>query len=140
MEDRLNKAREEALARIESAQDVEALRAVDRDYVGKGGVVAELLASIPNLPPAERGSVGKGANVLKREIVDGIAARKAALEAAEVEALRSGAGFDPTLPGAPVERGSLHPLTRVRREVEDIFLLMGPLYRRVERLSGASSQ
>jgi phenylalanyl-tRNA synthetase alpha chain len=125
MEDRLNQAREEALARIESAQDVEALRAVDRDFVGKGGVVAELLASIPGLPPAERGAVGKGANVLKREIVDGIAARKAALEEAEVEALRSGAGFDPTLPGAPTERGSLHPLTRVRREVEDIFLSMG---------------
>jgi len=125
MEDRLTQAREAALASITAAGDVDALRAVDREYVGKGGVVAEMLASIPSLPPAERGAVGKGANLLKREITEAIAARKAALEEAEVEALRSGAGFDPTMPGADAERGSLHPLTRVRREVEDIFLSMG---------------
>lgn len=125
MEDRLNQARQDALARVAAAEDAAALRAVDKDYVGKGGVVAELLASIPSLPPEQRGAVGKGANQLKREILEAIAAKKAELEAAEVEAQRSGAGFDPTMPGAPTDRGSLHPLTTVRREVEDIFLSMG---------------
>ncbi|HKX46736.1 MAG TPA: phenylalanine--tRNA ligase subunit alpha, partial [Planctomycetota bacterium] len=33
--------------------------------------------------------------------------------------------FDPTLPGAPLRAGSLHPLTRVQREVEDLFVSMG---------------
>lgn len=125
MEDRLNQARQDALARVAAAEDAAALRAVDKDYVGKGGVVAELLASIPSLPPEQRGAVGKGANLLKREILEAIAAKKSELEAAEVEAQRSGAGFDPTMPGAPTDRGSLHPLTTVRREVEDIFLSMG---------------
>ncbi len=33
--------------------------------------------------------------------------------------------FDPTLPGARVERGSLHPITQVTRELEDLFTSMG---------------
>ncbi len=38
---------------------------------------------------------------------------------------RSGAGFDPTLPAPRPERGSLHPLVRVQRELEDLFTSMG---------------
>ncbi|MCB9915474.1 MAG: phenylalanine--tRNA ligase subunit alpha [Planctomycetes bacterium] len=125
MEDRLNELRAEALARVAAATDEAALRAVDKDYNGKEGAVTLLLASVPGLPPAERPVVGKGANVLKRDIQGAIAARKEALEQAAVEAERSGAGFDATLPGAPQSRGSLHPLTQVRREVEAIFTSMG---------------
>ena len=33
--------------------------------------------------------------------------------------------FDPTLPGLPIPRGSLHPLTQMRRRIEDIFVGMG---------------
>jgi phenylalanyl-tRNA synthetase alpha chain len=93
--------------------------------VGKAGAVTSLLASIPSLPPAERPVVGKGANALKREVLEAIEGRAAELEAQALEAARSGAGFDATLPPAPARRGSLHPVTRVRREVEDIFTSMG---------------
>jgi phenylalanyl-tRNA synthetase alpha chain len=87
--------------------------------------VSELLASVPSLPPEQRPIVGKGANLLKRELQAAIAERKQALELAAIEAERAGGDFDPTLPGAPQLRGSLHPLTQVRREVEDIFTSMG---------------
>ncbi len=117
--------REEALAQVGAAATQEELRAVDRRYLDKGGEVAKLLASIPSLDPAERPKVGRAANELKQAIEEAIAARRADLEAAELAAARSGAGFDPTLPAAPQERGSLHPITQVRREVEDVFLNMG---------------
>ena len=125
MEDRLKELREAALARIEAAADEAALRAVDRDYNGKEGEVSLLLASVPSLPPEQRPVVGKGANLLKRELQGAIAERKQALEHAAIEAERAGGDFDPTLPGAPQRRGSLHPLTQVRREVEGIFTSMG---------------
>ncbi len=125
MEDRLNELRDEALARVAAAASEADLRAVDRDYNGKQGAVSALLASVPSLPPAERPMVGKGANLLKREIQAAIQARKDEMEAAALDAQRSGCDFDESLPGAPQVRGSLHPLTLVKREVEGIFSSMG---------------
>ncbi len=125
MEQRLREIRERTLERIRAAEDLEALRAVERDVLGKKGPLAELLASIPTLPPEERKPVGQGVNRLKGELAEALAERRAALEREALERERSGAGFDPTLPAARVRRGSLHPLTQVRREVEDIFLSMG---------------
>jgi phenylalanyl-tRNA synthetase alpha chain len=116
---------ETAQARIAAATCAEELRAVDRDYLDKGGVVAGLLAAIPTLPPEQRRGAGQGANQLKTAVLGAIDVRKAELEADAIQAARSGKGFDPTLPGTPMRRGSLHPVTRVTRELEDIFSSMG---------------
>lgn len=116
---------DDARVRIADATSPEELRAVDRDYLDKGGVVAGLLAAVPTLAPDQRRDAGRGANQLKVAILKAIDERKAQLESASIEAARSGEGFDPTLPGTPQRRGSLHPVTRVTRELEDIFASMG---------------
>jgi phenylalanyl-tRNA synthetase alpha chain len=85
------------------------------------------LAAIPTLPPEERGPRGREANALTGELKRALDEALLRLEAAALEAERSGAGFDPTLPGARPERGSLHPLTQVTRELEDLFTSMGYL-------------
>jgi len=115
----------QALARARAAADEEGLRALDREFLQKGGVVANLLASIPGLPPEQRKQAGQRANQIKQALEAGIAARKGELEAAALEGERSGAGFDPTLPARPLERGGLHPITQVTRELEDLFTSMG---------------
>ncbi len=114
----------EALERIAACADAAALRAVERHFLGKGGVVAELLASIPSLAPEERRALGQGANRLKQAIVEGISRREAELAAAELETERLATGFDATLPAPPQPAGSLHPVTQVTRELEDIFRSM----------------
>ena len=80
-------------------QDVEALKALERSYLGKQGVVAGLLAEIPTLAPEARPAAGKAANVLQQGIAAAVRDRLQALQGAEIEAERQGAGFDPTLPG-----------------------------------------
>lgn len=115
----------EAADRIAATDDAEGLRAIERDYLGKEGVVQGLLASIPSLPPEERKGVGQGANRLKQDILAAIEERKVALEALALEAERAGGDFDATLPAPRVERGGLHPITKVTRELEDLFLSMG---------------
>lgn len=122
----LERLRAEGLARVASAAGPEELRAVERDYLDKGGVVAALLASIPGLPPERRREVGSGANRLKGELAAALAARREALFEAEL-AGGGGIPFDPTLPPAPAPRGSLHPVTAVMEEVEDVFTSMGYL-------------
>ncbi len=118
---------EEARRRIAEAADEAALRAVERAYVDKGGVVAEMLASIPGLPPEDRKAVGVNANRLKTAIQEALEARRSELADAELEARRGARGFDPTVPGTPQRRGSLHPLTQLQRHVEDVFTSMGYL-------------
>jgi phenylalanyl-tRNA synthetase alpha chain len=123
LEQQLARARERAGA----SPDLESLRQVEREFLDKSGVVGSYLAAIPRLPKEERAAAGAAANELKRGIEQVIAARQSELEQALLRAERSDAGFDPTLPGAPARRGSLHPITTVRREVEAIFGSMGYL-------------
>jgi phenylalanyl-tRNA synthetase alpha chain len=120
-EDTLQEARE----RIGACEDAEALKEIERDYVGKKGAVAAMLAEIPKLPPEQRKDQGQQANQLKRAILELIAARQQSFDATKLDHARQAEGFDPTLPPPPAVRGSLHPITQVTRELEDLFVSMG---------------
>jgi phenylalanyl-tRNA synthetase alpha chain len=114
-----------ALEQILAAQTSASLKDIEREFLGKKGAVAALLASIPNLPAEQRPDVGKNANILKKSIQRALDDRGAELAESSLSAERSGEGFDPTLPPARLDTGSLHPLTQVTRELEDLFLSMG---------------
>ena len=114
-----------ALARIGAAASEDELRAIEREYLDKGGVVAGLLAGVPGLPGPERPAAGRAANQLKLEISAGLAAAREKLALAALDSERSGAGFDATLPAVASERGSLHPIVQLTRELCDLFHSMG---------------
>jgi len=114
-----------SLARVAGARDAAALKALERELLGRDGVAAGLLAAIPTLPPAERRAAGQAANEFKRAVEAAIGERAAALEEEACAAERGAHGFDATLPPPPVERGTLHPITQVTRELEDLFQSMG---------------
>ena len=112
-------------ARVSAAPDEEALRAIEREALSKDGAVAALLASIPGLPREARPEAGRAANELKRAIESALEEAREALRGARLAAERSGAGFDPTLPAPAPRRGTLHPLVRIQRRLEDLFTSMG---------------
>ncbi|HTF91110.1 MAG TPA: phenylalanine--tRNA ligase subunit alpha [Planctomycetota bacterium] len=114
-----------ARARIDTATSEEELRAIEREYLDKGGVVAGLLALVPTLPGPERPQAGRSANELKLAIASDLAAARERLAKAALEVERSGEGFDPTLPPMTSERGSLHPIVQLTRELADLFHSMG---------------
>ncbi len=121
----LGQVQAEALGRVKGAAGAADLLGIERDYLEKGGVVAKILASIPSLAPEQRRELGSGANRLKQAIQKAIEEREGELAAEELERERKAQGFDPTLPSAQPRRGSLHPVTQVTRELEDIFASMG---------------
>ena len=90
--------------------------------VAASGVFA---GSVRTLGPDHRAEFGRFANAAKRnaEALQEYLGKTAG--ALELEAERSGQGFDPSLPAPRVERGSLHPITQVTRELEDLFQSMG---------------
>jgi phenylalanyl-tRNA synthetase alpha chain len=116
---------QQARTRILACKDAAALKSVEREYVGKKGAVAAILASIPKLAPEQRKAQGQKANALKQAILAAVAERQNAFDASQLDAARRADDFDPTLPAPPAERGSLHPITQVTRELEDLFVSMG---------------
>ena len=105
----------EAAEKIRAAGDRKQLKDVEREYLGKKGIVAALLASIGQAPPEQRKRVGQDANRLKQAITTLVQEQNHELGQQSLKAERRGAGFDPTLPPAALETGSLHPFTRSPR-------------------------
>lgn len=117
----------DARSRISAAEDVPVLRTIEREFVGKDGVVASLLKAIPTLPVEERKGAGQSANQLKQAVLAAIEEREAELGRAALDAERRADGFDATLPPPRIEHGSLHPVTQITRILEDLFISMGYL-------------
>ncbi len=121
MAESIDEIKARALQEIAAAGDGEHLEAVSVKYLGRKGVVTSFLRNISELPAEERPSAGEQANQVKIFLKERIAAAQDAL-AAEKEA---GGGIDVSLPGRCFDRGTLHPITRITRNICDIFSKMG---------------
>ena len=112
-----------ALAGVPDRAAWEALRV---QWIGrKQGIIRSLLDDIKTVDPASRRAYGEAVNRLKETVEQRLAELDAALLAAEREAARRAAAVDVTLPGRPPALGSLHPVTLVIREMEEIFAELG---------------
>ena len=108
-----------------SMTDAQAVDALRVKYLGKKGLVTELLKQMGGLSAEERPAYGKLVNELKVVVNEAIEAALETARAAELERKLSGGWVDITLPGDGVPAGSTHPLYDVREEVIDIFAQMG---------------
>jgi phenylalanyl-tRNA synthetase alpha chain len=113
------------LADIEAASDVAALDAVRVRLLGKKGVITEALKGLGKLPPGERPGAGARINAARDRLAQAIDARRAALEQGAVAASLSAGRLDVTLPGRGGASGGLHPVTRTRLRLEEIFRRAG---------------
>ena len=114
---------EEAGRGVSTRAEFEALKG---RYLGRDkGLVPGLFARMRDLPPEERAAYGARANSAKREVEEGVARLQEALARVEIERRERAAAVDVTLPGRRARAGSLHPVTLVRRRIEEIFLRMG---------------
>ncbi len=111
-------------AEIEGLATEQEIRAAQARYLGKKGKLAEPMKMLGRLPPEARPAVGEAANRAKNAIEGAVTARLAALDEAEL-AEDLARVVDVTLPGRGRPLGTLHPLTLVRREIEQIFLGLG---------------
>ena len=116
----------EALASIARAHTTGELETIALDYLGrKSGLVTRLLSGIGRLAPAERAALGQAANEAKRTIEAAIAARSAELEGARLADIAETEAIDITFPGAPIDRGHIHVLTQVQRQIETVLESLG---------------
>jgi len=124
--DRIEEIRAAAAREVGDAADSGALEEVRVRYLGRKAELPQLLRGVRDLPPDQRGAVGKAGNQARQAIEAAIEERTAALEAGELDARHAADAIDVTLPGdPPLAPGRLNLITATRREIEDIFLGLG---------------
>jgi phenylalanyl-tRNA synthetase alpha chain len=117
----------ELLGAVAKAGDEAALEAVRVAALGKSGSVSALLKTLGAMTSDQRKNKGPAINGLKDKITAAIAARKAALASAALDARLNSESIDVTLPvrEAPTELGRVHPISQVIDELTAIFADMG---------------
>ncbi|MDQ6876965.1 MAG: phenylalanine--tRNA ligase subunit alpha [Candidatus Dormibacteraeota bacterium] len=116
----------EALASIAKAASEGELETIALDYLGrKSGQVTRLLTGIGQMAPAERAALGQAANDAKRSIEAALEARRIELEGARLADIAETEAIDITFPGRPLDRGHIHVLTQVQRQIETVLESLG---------------
>ena len=124
--DRISELRSEAEQAIAGASSTDALEDLRVRYLGRKAELPNLLRGVAELPPDERGQVGRAANEARKGLEALVDARVGELEASELDTKLAADRVDITLPGAPAQPvGRHHLLTATRREIEDVFLGLG---------------
>jgi len=121
----IEELRESLLAQVEAAESTAALEEVRVQALGRKGIITEQMKTLGSLPPEERRIAGQAFNALKDEVAAALETRKAALEAAELEARLAKERVDVTLPVRPQPKGRVHPLMQAWDELVAIFGEMG---------------
>ena len=122
MLERFEQIGKEALGELQQVQDPKALEDFRIKYLGRKGLVTQLLSEIGRLPREDKPKAGQLANRIKNEVTTAFEERKEVLE----EVRKQQREFvDVTLPGIPVEIGKPHVITQTINELLDIFGRMG---------------
>jgi phenylalanyl-tRNA synthetase alpha chain len=125
LEDQLKQLETDARGRIETAPTAEALEAVRVDVLGRKGTLAQLSKEVPRLAAEQRAAAGKLLNSVKQTLESVFEARKTAFDRAGLAQRLEAEWLDVTLPAPGLRPGSLHPVTLVEREIEELFTSMG---------------
>ena len=123
MTDSLNLQR--VLAEVAACNDVASLDALRVHWLGKKGALTVQLQQLGKLPATERAAAGALINAAKQQLQGAIEARSAQLAHAAVQAQLSAGRIDVTLPGRGEARGGLHPISRVRLRIQELFVRAG---------------
>jgi phenylalanyl-tRNA synthetase alpha chain len=115
-------ATESRIAAVTTAEELEAIRV---EVLGRKGRLAEVSKDMGKLSPEQRGVVGKLLNAAKQTLESALTARKTAFEQAALAARLDREWLDLTAPAAGAGLGSLHPLTQIQAEIEDLFVSLG---------------
>jgi phenylalanyl-tRNA synthetase alpha chain len=114
-----------ALDEVAACGDLPALDEVRVRWLGKKGAFTEQLKALGTLPAAERPAAGQRINEAKESLQAAIEERRSRLETADVERQLTAGRIDVTAPGRGEQRGGLHPVTKARLRLEELFRQAG---------------
>ena len=123
MLDQFEKIGKEALSDLKKVSDLESLEQFRIKYLGRKGLVLQMLSQIGRLPPDIKPQGGQLANKVKNEISNAFEQIKNSLSLSQNAKHKE--LVDVTLPGIPFNIGKRHVITQTLNELLEIFGRMG---------------
>lgn len=125
MKSLLKNIHEMAVNEIKNISDINYLKDLKVKYLGKKGEITKVLKQLNTVSKEERPEIGKVANLVKDSIEKVISEKEKELHDKMLAKKLELEKIDVTFSKKRIKPGNLHPLTIVKREIEDIFLGMG---------------
>lgn len=125
MKEEILKIKEDSLESIKTCTDLNVLNDLRIKYLGKKGELTIVLRGMGKLNPEERPVIGQLVNKVRDELNTAIEEKEKELKKEELLKKLQTENIDVTEPSKKVDLGSLHPITQIIEEVEEIFLGMG---------------
>jgi len=122
LKEKLLELKAKSLREIESIAGKSEIENLKQYYLGRKGVLTNLLKGLAKLSKEERPVIGKLANQIKIEISEKF---QSVLDSFNVEDTKESSYLDVTLPGRRSPLGHLHPITQTTEEICDIFVKLG---------------
>lgn len=114
-----------AIEAIEGATSPADLEKVRIDVLGRKGSLTLISREMGKIPAEERAVVGQRLNQAKQSLEAALDARQKEFSEAALRARLDSEWVDITLPAPGIRPGTLHPITRIQYEIEDLFVSMG---------------
>jgi len=121
----LEKIKKESIEAVDQCQSLVSLEETSRHYLGKKGEISLAFQKITQEPIDQRKKLGQALNEIKKNLEQAIEKKKTALQEKSFDEKSKENKIDVNQPGKKFSLGHLHPLSKVVRQVEDIFQLMG---------------
>ena len=125
MEEKLERFRIQARDELREIRDEVSLQNLKARFVGKKGVITEILKGMKDVPPDERPEMGKLVNDTKTFVEELFEKRLEQLREEKKNRALLEEKIDVTLPGRGMPEGAKHPVTQVMDEIVSIFERMG---------------
>lgn len=125
MKEDLEAMKREAEEEAAKASDSRALYEVKMRFLGRTGSVTALLKGMKEIPAEERPAFGKRVNAVREYLEKKFEEFEEIVKARELKAKLADEQIDVTMPGRKKKEGTLHPVTRVKNQLIDIFAGMG---------------
>ncbi len=125
MLEQLEKIKNDSLNALEAVRSEEELEEWRVRYLGRKSPVMDVFSKMGNLSNEERPVIGRTANQVKNALETAFTVRQADLHEAALKNALATNRIDVTLPGRPLARGRLHPVTQTLRHITNIFAEMG---------------
>lgn len=126
MQKKLKTIFEEFKTSLKKSNSLKELEACRISYLGRQGIIAELMTDLKTMTTEEKRAAGPLLNQLKKDMQQLLeTAQKALYESQEKLIANKAKNFDVTISKPFQLQGSLHPYTHITQEIEDIFISMG---------------
>lgn len=125
LESQLEELRRATLAAFAAATSCEGLEEARIEALGRKGALAQVSKEFGKLSPDERARLGKLLNSVKQDLEGAYEEKKRRFEQADLAERLAKEWIDVTLPAPGLRPGSLHPVTQLQQEIEDLFTSLG---------------